>query len=160
MTPVHHRRFWSRVDRRGPDECWPWLAGVGTHGYGVMRLGDRRIGAHRLAYEQLAGPIPAGLTIDHLCNTPTCCNPAHMEPVTSEENSRRAGERRRLAAGLPAQWDHGTIGRYRAGCHCADCRAANAAYYRAYNTARKTSAGSTVAASGPSTDSTDERVAA
>ena len=45
--------------------------------------------AHRFAYELLIGPIPSGLTIDHLCRNTGCVNPAHMEPVTRAENARR-----------------------------------------------------------------------
>jgi hypothetical protein len=46
--------------------------------------------AHRFAYELLVGPIPDGLALDHLCLTTGCVNPAHLEPVTVAENSRRA----------------------------------------------------------------------
>lgn len=47
--------------------------------------------SHRFAYEQLVGPIPTGMTIDHLCKVTSCCNPEHLEVVTKGENSRRAG---------------------------------------------------------------------
>jgi hypothetical protein len=47
------------------------------------------IRAHRFAYELLVGPIPEGLVIDHLCRNRRCVNPAHLEPVTAEENWRR-----------------------------------------------------------------------
>lgn len=79
------RRFWRTVDRRGVDECWLWLGTLNSHGYG--RYGRRM--AHRMAYEFLVGPIPEGLTLDHLCRTPRCVNPAHLEPVTHQENIRR-----------------------------------------------------------------------
>jgi hypothetical protein len=83
-------RFWEKVDRRGPDECWPWRASVGTHGYGVLGLGGHgTTTAPRFAYELLVGPIPAGLTIDHLCRNRRCVNPAHLEVVTRGENVLR-----------------------------------------------------------------------
>lgn len=45
--------------------------------------------AHRFAYERLVGLIPEGLQLDHLCRVPYCVNPAHLEPVTSRENTMR-----------------------------------------------------------------------
>ncbi len=51
--------------------------------------------AHRFAYELTVGPIPKGLTIDHVrergCILELCCNPAHLEPVTLQENLLRGG---------------------------------------------------------------------
>lgn len=82
-------RFWEKVDRRGDDECWPWMAYTSQNGYG--RIGDcnSMLYAHRVSYELLVGPIPEGLVIDHLCKTKQCVNPAHMEPVSRAENTRR-----------------------------------------------------------------------
>jgi len=50
--------------------------------------------AHRFAYEQFIGPIPSGLTVDHLCFERRCVNPGHLEAVTNEENARRGQVRR------------------------------------------------------------------
>lgn len=67
-----------------PDQCWIWLGRVHKR-YGAAR----HTTAHRYVYEQLVGPIPEGLELDHLCKTPLCVNPAHLEPVTRMENIRR-----------------------------------------------------------------------
>lgn len=87
-TPLE--RYWSKVAKRGPDECWPWLAKCTAKGYGQFSVNRTMVPAHRWGYEQSVGPIPDGLTLDHLCRNEWCQNPAHMEPVTSGENSRRA----------------------------------------------------------------------
>jgi hypothetical protein len=45
--------------------------------------------AHIWAWEQLIGPIPHGLVLDHLCRVRNCCNPDHLEPITQRENVKR-----------------------------------------------------------------------
>ena len=71
-------------------ECWIWQGRINNRGYPVSgsRINGRPY-AHRLMYELLRGPIPDGLTIDHLCRTPKCINPSHLEPVTMKENTHR-----------------------------------------------------------------------
>lgn len=82
-------RFFSKVDAGGV--CWEWTAGLNARGYGVFGVGRRQNSyAHRWAYMHLVGPIPDGLTLDHLCRNTRCVNPDHLEPVTRAENNRRA----------------------------------------------------------------------
>lgn len=68
--------------------CWEWQRNRDSRGYGRYR----GTGAHRWVYQQLVGPIPADLELDHLCRNPPCVNPAHLEPVTHAENVRRGHE--------------------------------------------------------------------
>lgn len=83
-------RFWAKVDRGADDACWLWTGCITSRGYGQIRNEtDRRVVAHRVAYELLVGPIPEGLTLDHLCRTRACVNPAHLDPVTMRENILR-----------------------------------------------------------------------
>lgn len=72
--------------------CWEWT-GARVEGYGYFRDGPKQKKAHRVAYELTVGPIPDGLTIDHLCQNKGCVNPAHMEPVSAYANLSRAGSR-------------------------------------------------------------------
>lgn len=82
-------RFWARVRVGGPDDCWLWLGNCDRRGYGRTSGAGRERMAHRVAYELRIGPIPSGLTLDHLCRVTGCVNPAHLEPVTAAENTRR-----------------------------------------------------------------------
>lgn len=87
-------RFWRHV-KLNDNGCWIWTGATNRKGYGVHNAWDegmRCVYAHRYAYLTFVGPIPVGLQLDHLCRTPACVNPAHLEPVTSAENTRRAGE--------------------------------------------------------------------
>lgn len=73
------------------DGCWNWTAALNAFGYGRFR----GLLAHRVSYESLVGPIPDGLELDHLCRNRKCVRPEHLEPVTHDENYRRAIEARR-----------------------------------------------------------------
>lgn len=86
-TPTRDERFWAKVDRS--DDCWIWLAGLTHNGYGRFTVDGKNVPAHRWSYERFVGPIPDGLVIDHLCRTPACVNPEHLEPVTQRENALR-----------------------------------------------------------------------
>jgi hypothetical protein len=85
-------RFWEKVDQRGPDECWPWMAHIQTRGYGQFYTGtvdgkEVRVPAHRMAWELHMGvPVPKGLVIDHICKNTACCNPHHLRPVRQYDN--------------------------------------------------------------------------
>jgi len=71
------------------DGCWIWTGAKQSRGYGSVGIDSKVRLTHRVAYEALLGPIPDGLTIDHLCMVKLCCNPAHLEVVTRAENGRR-----------------------------------------------------------------------
>jgi hypothetical protein len=69
-------------------DCVAPPPGAKDAGNGYFKLPDGRL-AHRAAYELHVGPIPAGLTLDHLCRKPWCCNPDHLDPVTMTVNVLR-----------------------------------------------------------------------
>lgn len=75
------------VDANG---CHIWAAARIHTGYGRFWADGRMVQAHRYAYENVVGPIPDGLGLDHLCRVRACVNPFHLEPVTQAENLRRS----------------------------------------------------------------------
>lgn len=72
--------------------CWLWggaISGRPGNQYGHVRWAGKVSRIHRVVYEMLIGPIPEGLDIDHLCRVGICCNPQHLEPVTTKINYAR-----------------------------------------------------------------------
>lgn len=98
MRKTLEERFWSKVDVRGPDECWPWKAGT-NKGYGTFKAFGRTVPAHRIAYELVKGPIPPGLDVLHKCDNRPCCNPAHLWPGTDLDNAQDRDSKGRGAYG-------------------------------------------------------------
>jgi hypothetical protein len=74
------------------NDCLIWQGAVQSSGYGSVTAGKRgkSMLVHRKVWELVNGPIPDGLTIDHLCFVKLCINVEHMEVVTRSENSLRA----------------------------------------------------------------------
>lgn len=69
-------------------DCWEWLRSITPKGYGYFETGnDTR--AHRAYYKAFRGDIPQNLQLDHLCRTRSCVNPAHLDVVSSKENTMR-----------------------------------------------------------------------
>ena len=85
--PNDKERFLAKVDKSG--DCWLWTASLKSKGYGQFYYNGKNIHAHRAAYGLFKGPIPEGLTIDHLCRVIRCVNPGHLEAVTNKENVLR-----------------------------------------------------------------------
>lgn len=82
-------RFWEKVEVGDHLDCWLWTGAHHPLGYGNFRTADGYEGAHRVAYRLTQGGIPEGTVLDHLCRTPACVNPAHLEPVTQRINVLR-----------------------------------------------------------------------
>lgn len=66
-------------------DCVPWTGRLNTDGYGT--LGSHL--AHRRLWEDVHGPVPDGLELDHRCGRRDCVNLDHLEAVTHAENVAR-----------------------------------------------------------------------
>lgn len=85
-------RIWVRVDRRGPDECWPWKGSPNTSGYGQVDLTYKGVrcahNVHRVIWALAHGRSPGRRFVRHTCHNRICCNPAHLRLGTPLQNSR------------------------------------------------------------------------
>lgn len=99
LTAEQQERLWKHIDRRGPTECWPWLGGYTQvrptkSRYGIWHVNNStHLRPYRVTYTLLRGPIPDGLTLDHVAERcqlgGLCCNPWHLDAVSFGENARR-----------------------------------------------------------------------
>ena len=97
-------RFWPKVDKHGPDDCWLWTASTDQDGYGLITV-RVRVGrhvkkrAHRLAWEWANGRKPGHNKVCHTCDNPRCVNPAHLWLGTNKQNMEDAKRKGRTLQG-------------------------------------------------------------
>jgi hypothetical protein len=103
MPPIPiEQRFWTKVQRAGPDECWLWTASVTGSGYGqIWESWPVRIrwDAHKYSWILHFGPVPDGLWVLHTCDVKRCVNPKHLYLGTNSRNLQDALERGQKAIG-------------------------------------------------------------
>lgn len=91
-------RFWSFVEPEPLSGCWLWTGAWSKPrrgaNHGQFWYEGRLLRPHRVLYEAVRGPISPGLHLDHLCRTPPCVRPSHLEPVTNAENIARGNRDR------------------------------------------------------------------
>lgn len=101
VTPAIER-IWPNVDRRGPDECWPWTRGLSPRGRPIVAGGPGERGgnaSHFILEEKLGRPLRPGYEACHTCDRPWCCNPTHLWEGTHAENVADRNAKGRTAKG-------------------------------------------------------------
>jgi hypothetical protein len=66
--------------------CWLWDRGVAGKGYGVFRVRQTQVYAHRMSAIVLAGLDVRNAVVMHKCDVPACCNPDHLAVGTMQDN--------------------------------------------------------------------------
>jgi len=86
LTESDIKCFWSKVDKRSPDNCWEWTATKDEFGRGLFRLGPL-YKAPRISFFLANGIDPGETDVCHTCDIPSCCNPAHLWKGTRRQNN-------------------------------------------------------------------------
>ena len=111
--PTHPAtRFWDKVSKGAPDECWEWVGARDPNGYGFLYGGKlygnkRWVKAHRLSWEIHNTPAPEGKHVLHTCDNPPCVNPAHLYVGSQKENNHDRAVRKRGRENRPE--NHGEL---------------------------------------------------
>lgn len=116
MPPPLEVRFWAKVQKGAPDECWLWTGATTHGGYGVIRFGQRNVGAHRVAVA-LDGREVGSMDVMHTCDNPPCVNPVHLVVGTAQANALDMVAKERMSHQRNHQPNQALVG-----CRCGRCR--------------------------------------
>lgn len=138
--------------------CWLWLGYATSAGYGALRIGGRKVLAHRIALQSALGrQIPGNVLVCHACNNKMCVNPGHLYEGSYASNyadavasgwkpnpsgaiasaKRRASERTRCRSGHPLSGDNMALRRNNKGYIVRVCVACSRGWSRSYRCQRR-----------------------
>lgn len=89
-------RFWPKVQKVAPQDCWLWIGANNKKGYGNFWDGQKQVKPHRFIYRHIMGnEIPEGYVVMHTCDRPGCVQPEHLRCGTSTDNNKDMGSKGR-----------------------------------------------------------------
>ena len=105
-SPTLAVRFWAKVKRGAPNECWEWQARKLPRGYGIIGAGGKygkSLLATHVAWFLATGNIPDKFVLHH-CDNPKCVNPNHLFLGTHQDNMADQKKKKRHCYGENHQW--------------------------------------------------------
>lgn len=95
VSPNKAAQIFTHINFDKATGCWLWTGSTNKDGYGYASYHQKTVYIHRLMYAWLIKPIPTGKgkdipVLDHLCNIPNCCNPAHLALILPRKNVLRS----------------------------------------------------------------------
>jgi|SRR5580698_7196507 hypothetical protein len=85
-TEKQKQRFWAKVKKLSPEECWPWTGAKNTKGYGQMTMNKAYVKSTRVGWMIVHGTDPFPMHVLHACDTRLCHNPDHWFKGTNKDN--------------------------------------------------------------------------
>ncbi len=86
ITQKDINRFHTKYVMEPLSGCWLWTDVLLKGGYGKIEGKCGRYYAHRFS-AMIHGLDMSKPVVRHLCNNPSCVNPAHLETGTAQDNS-------------------------------------------------------------------------
>jgi hypothetical protein len=99
IKPVTKSRIVEKIEAVPIAGCWIWTGTITSRGYGQLLSNNKKMYAHRAAFEAFVGDIPEGMVVCHTCDNVHCVNPDHLFLGTQKDNLQDMKEKGRSTAG-------------------------------------------------------------
>ena len=82
-------KFWEKVDIRGDNKCWNWLAYKTDRGEGQFVINKKSYPAKNVAYQLVHGWFDNDddWFVYHVCGDKSCVNPLHLSAIPAKDKS-------------------------------------------------------------------------